>query len=192
MTRSRASAKHPSGARRSLRASAAASQCWPCRGEPTVALAGARTAEAIVPAIEPDDRYPRRRLPGNCRRRGIEMSPKEWRDPGRAGARKESSESAPSKARLSPKAGRTRTRAEQARYLCSTTGVRWLARRPYDAWIWADPIVRRGCGQAVSRRAVGRLRARPLRHRPPADAIVRTAVLKDARAAGSTAATTAC
>ena len=30
----------------------------PGRGEAIAALAGARTAEAIVPAIEPDDRYP--------------------------------------------------------------------------------------------------------------------------------------
>ena len=33
------------------------SRCY-LRGEPIAALAGARTAEAIVPAIEPDDRYP--------------------------------------------------------------------------------------------------------------------------------------
>ena len=49
------------------------------RGKPIVGLVGARTAEAIVPAIEPDDRYPGRRPPENCRRRGIEMSPKSAR-----------------------------------------------------------------------------------------------------------------
>ena len=47
------------------------------RGEPIAPLAGARTAEAIVPAIEADDRYPGRRMPGCFRRRGIEMSPKD-------------------------------------------------------------------------------------------------------------------
>ena len=46
------------------------------RGEPIAALVGARTAEAIAPPIEPGDRYPRPRPPGNCRRRGIETSPK--------------------------------------------------------------------------------------------------------------------
>jgi hypothetical protein len=31
------------------------------RGKPVAAFAGTRTAEAIVPATEPDDRYPVRR-----------------------------------------------------------------------------------------------------------------------------------
>jgi hypothetical protein len=39
------------------------------------ALTGARAAEAIVTAIDPDDRYPRRRPSRGSRRRGIEMSP---------------------------------------------------------------------------------------------------------------------
>jgi hypothetical protein len=34
------------------------------RGKPITALAGAQTAEAIVPAVEHDDRYPGRRSPG--------------------------------------------------------------------------------------------------------------------------------
>src|ERR1700733_8984158 len=41
------------------------------RGEPIAAWAGARTAEAIAPAIEPDDRYPERRPP---KRRGRRRS----------------------------------------------------------------------------------------------------------------------
>jgi hypothetical protein len=45
------------------------------RGEGIAALAGARTAEAIVPAIEPDDRYPGIARRESYRRRGIEMSP---------------------------------------------------------------------------------------------------------------------
>ena len=52
----------------------------PFRGEPIALLAGGRTAEAIVPPIEPDDRYPGRRPPGGSRRRGIEVSPTRSRD----------------------------------------------------------------------------------------------------------------
>jgi hypothetical protein len=50
------------------------------RGIAIAAPAGARTAEAIVPAIEPDDRYPERRPPRGYEHRGIEMSPKESPD----------------------------------------------------------------------------------------------------------------
>ncbi len=50
------------------------------RGEAIAARAGARTAEAIVPTIEPDDRYPGIAPLRSYRRRGIEMSPNRSRD----------------------------------------------------------------------------------------------------------------
>lgn len=51
------------------------------RGEPRAALQGAQTAEAIVPVIQPDDRYPGRRPPGGYKRHGLEMSTKQSRIP---------------------------------------------------------------------------------------------------------------
>ena len=44
------------------------------RGEPVAPLAGARAAEAIVPAFEATIAIPGGRPPGDFRRRGIEMS----------------------------------------------------------------------------------------------------------------------
>ena len=49
------------------------------RDEAIAPRADARESEAIVPAIDPDDPDPRRRLPGRFTRRGIGMSPLQQR-----------------------------------------------------------------------------------------------------------------
>ena len=51
------------------------------RGEPIAALEGARTAEAIVPAIEPDDRYP-----GIARRENTDVAASRCRQCNHAGS----------------------------------------------------------------------------------------------------------
>ena len=98
---SRRSACASSG--RCSRPPGAAGQLSAWRG--IAAPAAARTAEAIVPAIEPDDRY-WASPSGKPRSRGIEMSLKQPQDPRRGEAQKHSSRQSRRSAARPARAGR--------------------------------------------------------------------------------------
>jgi hypothetical protein len=105
------------------------------RGEPIAAWAGARTAEAIVPAIQPNDRDPGPHPPGGYRHRGMEMSPTQSR--ARGGGTTKGIVRRPIDGRLwvrgevtAVTGGRLLFGQEQRRRRASSSGMWWRCRDP--------------------------------------------------------------